>query len=222
MTAARVHDDAGAFLSFDELPAGIRAVELQNQIIPAAHVFHERGSVCFHFLQQRAAIDDLAAWRAHYFAEIGDGRRERGNASGSHAASIRARFADGDGGDVANRGGLVDEFLRPQFHDLALAYVHLAETVEVARLCEMIGQRAGENKRGIFERGFRHRLGIGSAAGGGIGLGGLGGDCAVIGLKLRQVSAEVSGRIAIPHGVIVGTLGDGDTCAHHVELILQT
>jgi hypothetical protein len=207
VTAAGVHDDAGAFPRFDESPARFRAVELQSQVIHVIHKYHERGGVRFHFLQQRAAIDDLAARCAHDVAETDDGCRECGNAGGGDATPGCARFADGGGAEVADGGHLVDEFLPPQFHDLALAHVHVAVTVEVAGFLEMIRQRAGQNKRGIFERGFSHRLGIASTAVGGIGSRGLGGDGAVIGLKLRQVRAEVGGRFAIPDGFIVGSSG---------------
>ncbi|MSU59376.1 MAG: hypothetical protein EXS35_14595 [Pedosphaera sp.] len=60
---------AGVFPGFHELPAAVRAVELQSRVIHVIHRFHERGGVRFHFLQQRAAIDDLAARRAHHATE---------------------------------------------------------------------------------------------------------------------------------------------------------
>src|SRR6266516_419100 len=73
MTAARVNDDAGAFPRLNKSLVGIRAVELQSQVVHVAHQFRERGGVRFHFLQERAAIDDLAARRAHDIAEFSDG-----------------------------------------------------------------------------------------------------------------------------------------------------
>ena len=50
---------------------------------------------------------------------------------------------------------------------------------------------------------------------------GLGGDCAVIGRKLHDVRAEVGGRLAVLGGFVVGTLGDGEARADHVELDLE-
>ena len=37
-----------------------------------------------------------------------------------------------------------------------------------------------------------------------------------------QVSAEVGGRFAIPDGFVAGALREGDTCSHHVQLVLKT
>ena len=122
---------------------------------------------------------------------------------------------------VADGGGLVDQFLRPQFHNLALGHVHFAVTVEVAGFLEVNGERAGESKRGIFQRGFGHGFGVGRAAGRAVGLRGCGGDCAVIGRKLHDVRAEVGGRLAVLGGFVVGTLGDGEARADHVELDLE-
>ena len=85
----------------------------------------------------------------------------------------------------------------------------------------MNGERAGENERGVFERGFGHGFGVGCAAGRAVGLRGLGGDCAVVGRKLDDVRAEIGGRLAVPDGFVVVALGDVDTRAHHVELNLK-
>jgi hypothetical protein len=73
--------------------------------------------------------------------------------------------------------------------------------VEVAALFEMVGQRASENERGVFERGFGDGFGVGSAAGRAVGLGGFGGDCAIVGRKLGDVSAEVGGVFAFQTGL---------------------
>ena len=153
--------------------------------------------------------------------EPGDGGGERGHAVGGDAASGCPGFADGGCAEVANGSGLVHQLLRAQFHDLALGQVHFAVTIQVAGFFEVNGEGAGENKCGVFERGFGCGFGIGSAAGRGIGLRGFGGDCAVVGRKLHDVRAEVGGRFAVPRGFVIGALGDIDARAHHVELDLK-
>ena len=45
VSAAGIHDDAGAFPGFNELFAGVRAVELQNEIVQASYLFHQIGGV---------------------------------------------------------------------------------------------------------------------------------------------------------------------------------
>ena len=60
------------------------------------------------------------------------------------------------------------------------------------------------------------------AAGGGIGLRGLGGDCPVIRLERDYIRAKIGGGIARPDRLMIGTLGHVDARAHHVELILQS
>ena len=40
-----IHDDAGAFPGFNELFAGVRAVELQNEIVQVSYLFHQIGGV---------------------------------------------------------------------------------------------------------------------------------------------------------------------------------
>jgi len=60
----------------------------------------------------------------------------------------------------------------------------------------MIRERAGKNERGIFQRRFRRLAGVAAAAGGRIRLRGQDGDVAVTGLQLRQVGAEIGGRVA--------------------------
>ena len=221
LSAAGVHDDPRAFPRLDEALAVVAAVELHHEIVYGADFSEQRGPVGFHFLQQRAAVHDLAARGAHHAAESGDRRGERGNAGGGHAASGRAGLGHGGVAEVADGGGLGHEILRPQFHDVALGQVHLAVAVQVAGFFEMIGERAGEDEGGVFQRGFRHRLGIGCAAGRRIGLRGFGGHCAVIGRELCEVRAEIGGRLAIPHRFVVRALGDVEAGPDHIELVLE-
>jgi hypothetical protein len=78
--------------------AGVRAVELQGEVVHVGRQLHEGGGVGFHFAQQGALVDDLAARRVHHFAEGGDGGGEGGNAGGGHAAPGGIRIADGGAG----------------------------------------------------------------------------------------------------------------------------
>ena len=43
MAAAGVHDDAGAFPRFNKPFAGVRAVELQNEIVQVGDLLHQTG-----------------------------------------------------------------------------------------------------------------------------------------------------------------------------------
>jgi hypothetical protein len=45
VAAAGVHDEAGAFLGFNEAFAGVRAVELQGEVVHVGHQLHESGGV---------------------------------------------------------------------------------------------------------------------------------------------------------------------------------
>jgi hypothetical protein len=196
VAAAGVHDVAGAFPGFNEAFAGVGAVELQGEVVHVGRQLHKGGGVGFHFAQQGALVDDLSARRVHHFAEGGDGGGEGGNAGGGHAASGGGGVADGGAGAIKNGRGFVQKHLLAQPHDVGFGHVHLAEIVEVAVFLEMVGEGAGKDERGIFQRGFRRRAGVAAAAGGRIRLRGQDGDAAIIGLELRQVGAEIGGRVA--------------------------
>ena len=86
VSAAGIHDDAGAFPGFNEAFAGIRAVELQNEIVQVGDLLYQTGGVGVHFFQERAAVHNLAARIIHHAGKGGDGGGERGNARGGHAA----------------------------------------------------------------------------------------------------------------------------------------
>jgi hypothetical protein len=49
VTAAGVHDDAGALPGLDKAFAGFSAVALPREVVHVAHRFDERGGVGFHF-----------------------------------------------------------------------------------------------------------------------------------------------------------------------------
>ena len=55
MGVAGVHDDAGAFPGFDEPPPGVRAVELQHQVVQIGRLGQQTGRVGVHFFPARAA-----------------------------------------------------------------------------------------------------------------------------------------------------------------------
>ena len=80
MSAAGVHDDAGAFPCLDKPFAGIRAVELQNQIIHVGDLFQQIGGVGVHFFQERAAVHNLAARQIHHAGKGVDGVGQGGDA----------------------------------------------------------------------------------------------------------------------------------------------
>lgn len=221
MTAAGVHDDAGAFPGFNEAFAGVRAVELDRQIVHVGHELDERGHVRFHFAEQGAFVDHFAARQVHYLGEGFDGGIERGNAVSRHAASGGGGIAHGGVGQVENGGGLVHKVLFAQAHDAGLGQVHLAEIVGVAIFLVMVGEGAGEDKGGVFQGGFRRAGGVAAAAGGGIGLRGQRGDVAVAGLEFGQIGGKIGRRIAGPDGLVVGAVGDGDAGANHVQLVLN-
>lgn len=88
--AAGIHDDAGAFLGLDEMPAGVRAIELQHEVIEVARLFEQVGGVGFNLLEPRAPVHYLAPRRAHQGGEPGDGRTEGGGARRGHAPVGRA------------------------------------------------------------------------------------------------------------------------------------
>ena len=42
-----------------------------------------------------------------------------------------------------------------------------------------------------------------------------------VGLKRGEVGGEIGGFLALPDGLVIGTLGDGETSALLVELVLE-
>lgn len=60
VSAAAVHDDAGAFPGFNDAFARVRAVELNRQVVHVRHVFDQPCGVRFQFAQECAAVGDLA------------------------------------------------------------------------------------------------------------------------------------------------------------------
>jgi len=72
VAAAGVNDDAGAFPCYDKSLAGIRAVELQGEVVHVGCQLHEGGHVGFHFAQQGALVDNLSARRVQHIAVGGD------------------------------------------------------------------------------------------------------------------------------------------------------
>ena len=75
MSAAGIHDVAGAFPGFNKPFAGVRAVELQNEIVQVGDLLHQTGGVGVHFFQERAAVHNLAARIVHAGGEQSDWRR---------------------------------------------------------------------------------------------------------------------------------------------------
>jgi len=59
VSAAGVHDDAGAFPGFNKPFASVRAVELLHEIIHVGDLFQQIGGVGVHFFQERAAVHNL-------------------------------------------------------------------------------------------------------------------------------------------------------------------
>ena len=222
VSAAGVHDDAGAFPGFNESFAGVRAVELLHEIIHVGHLLQQVGGVGVHFFQERAAVHNLAARHIHHAGKGIDGVRQGGDAGGGHAASGCAGFGQRGRAEVADGGGFVEQVLLAELHNLAFAQIHLAEFVEVAGLLEMIGKCARQNKCGIFQGRFGLRLGIARAAGGGIGKRGLGGDGGIISLERGNVGGEIQRGVAIPDGLVFGGVGGGDTRANHVYLVCES
>jgi len=82
VAAAGIHDDAGAFPGFNEAFAGVRAVELQNEIIHVGDLFQQISGVGVHFFQESAAVHNLAAWQIHHAGEGIDGVGQGGDAGG--------------------------------------------------------------------------------------------------------------------------------------------
>jgi hypothetical protein len=123
--------------------------------------------------------------------------------------------------EVADGGGFVEQVLLAELHDVALGNVHFAKAVEVAGFLEVIRQRAGENKGGVFQGGFGLGLGVARAAGGGGGERGLLRDGGETGLELGHVGGEVGGVVAGPDGFVGGVVGDVDARANHVDLVRE-
>ena len=219
VSAAGVHDDAGAFPGFNKSFAGIRAIVLHHEVVQVRYLFHQIGGVGVHFFQERAAVHNLATRHIHHAGKSIDGVRQGGDAGGGHAASGCAGFGQRGRAEVADGGGFVEQVLLAELHNLALAHVHLAEFVEVASFFEMIGECARQNKRSVFQGGFGLCLGIARATARAVGERSLGGDSGVVGLKLGNVGGEIQRRVAIPNGLVFGCVGGGDTRANHVYLI---
>jgi hypothetical protein len=203
MSAAGIHDDAGAFPCFDKSFAGVRAVELQNEVVQIGDLLHQTGGVGIHFFQERAAVHNLAARIIHHVGKSFDGGGEGGNAGGVHAASGCAGFGLRGGAEVTDGGGLVEQVLGAELHNLALGHVHFAEIVEVVGFLEMGHEGAGKNIGGIFEGGFGLRFGVACATGGGSGQGCLGRDGNESGLEFGQINGEIGRFIAVQTGLFV-------------------
>ena len=222
MSAAGVHDDAGAFPGFNKPFAGIGAVELLHEIIQVGDLFQQIRRVGVHFFQERAAVHNLAARQIHHGGEGIDGVRQGGDAGGGHAASGGVGFGHGGIGEVADGGGFVEQVLVAELDDFGFGHVHLTELVEVAGFLEMIRQCAGENVGGIFEGGFGLRLGVARAAARAIGQRSFLDDGGVVRFELGNVGGEVQRGIAIPNGLVFGGVGGGDTRANHVYLVCES
>ena len=219
VSAAGVHDDAGAFPSFNTPFAGVRAVELHHEVVQVGDLFQQIGGVGVHFFQERAAVHNLAAWQIHHGGKGVDGVRQRGDAGGGHAAPGGSGFGQRGRAEVADGGGLVQQVLLAELHDLGFGHVHLRELVEVVGFLEVIRQRAGENKRGIFQRGFGLGFHVARAAARAIGQRSLLDDGGVIALELGNVGGEIQRGIAIPDGLVFVGVGGGETRANHVYLV---
>ena len=221
VTAAGIYDDASAFPCFNKSLASIRAVELLHEIVEVGNLFQQISGVGVHFFQERAAVHNLAARQIHDFCEGIDGGGERGNADGGHAPVGGIRFGLCGGAEVADGGGLVEQVLLAELHDFRFGHIHLAELFEVAGFLEMIRQRAGENKSGIFQRGFGLRFGVARAAARAVRQSGLGGDGTIIGLKLGKIGGEIGGRVARPDRDVIFAGDHVDTRANHVYLVCE-
>lgn len=222
IAATHIHDDTGAFPGFHEAVAGGGGVELEDEVVHVVHEIEEGGGVGFDFFEEGAAVHDLAAWGVHHLGVGGDGGAEGGDAGGGDAAFGGVWLADGSLGDVADGGGLGDEFLGAEFDDLALRVVHLAVAVEVAGLLEMVRQSAGEGVGEVFERGLRDGFFIRRTARGSLRLRGFQADGGVVRRELGDVGGEVRRLLAFPDGFVFGALSDSDARADHIQMILES
>jgi hypothetical protein len=100
VSAAGIHDDAGAFPCFNETLSGIRAVELQNEIIHVGDLFQQISGVGVHFFQERAAVHDLSARHILDFREGIDGGGECGDAGGGVGFGLRGGAEAADVNDA--------------------------------------------------------------------------------------------------------------------------
>ena len=85
MAAAGVHDDAGAFPGFNEAFAGIRAVELQGEVVHVGCQLHEGGGVGL--LECRRASGDFSQNRARnhqFFIRANDANCGAAGVLGNH------------------------------------------------------------------------------------------------------------------------------------------
>jgi len=185
-------------------------------------LFKQIGGVGVHFFQERAAVHNLAARQIHHGGEIIDGVGQGGDAGGGHAASGGVRLGLRGGGEVADGGGLIQQVLLAELHDLGFGHVHLCEFVEVVGFLEMVRQRAGENVGGVFEGGFGLCFDVACAAARAIGQRGFLDDGGVAGRERGNVGGEIQRGIAIPNGLVLGGVGGGDTRANHVYLVCES
>ena len=220
MSTANIHDDASAFPCFDEALAEVGGVELDDEVVHVADEFQESGGVGVDLFAEGAAVDDLAAWSVHHGSVGGDGGAKGADFRGGEATLGGIGLDDGSLGEVADGGGLIDEFLRAQFDDLGPGVVHLACAVEVAGLFEVVVAGAGEAVGGILQDGLGGGLGISGSARGGLPLRGLVDDGGVARGELGEVGAEIGGVLALPDRCEGFVLGDTNAGAHHVEMIL--
>jgi len=90
VAAAGVHDDAGAFPGFDESFAGVRAVELQGEVVHVGCQLHEGGGVGL--LDCRRASGDFSKNRPcnhQFFVRANDANRDPAGILGNHRRSLR-------------------------------------------------------------------------------------------------------------------------------------
>ena len=85
---AGIDDDAGFFPGFEETVAGLAAAELDDEVVEIAEVFEEGGGVGLDFLEQGAAVDDLAAGVVEEVLEGCDGRREASLLPGARVSCL--------------------------------------------------------------------------------------------------------------------------------------
>ena len=217
-----IDNDSGFFPGLDEAVTGFAAGELEDEVVEIAEVFEQGGGVGLDFLEQGAAVDDLAPGVVDEFLEGGDGGGEDGDAGGGDSATGGSGFSGCGGGEIADGGGSIDEVAASELDDVSLGEIHLAAAVEIAGFLEVDGEGAGGDVSDVFERGLGGGLGIGSATGGGEGLGVLDGDGAEFPGEQDEILAEVGRILSVPGEFVFGALGGGDAGAHHVELVLES
>ena len=131
---AGIDDDAGFFPGLDEAVADFGPCELECEVV------EQGGGVGLDFLEQGAAVDDLAAGLVEEVLEGGDGGGEDGDAGGGDSAAGGSGFTEGGGGEIPDGGGLRDEIAVAELGDLGLGEVHLTAAVEIAGFLEVDGE----------------------------------------------------------------------------------